>query len=143
MIYVDADLERRDASQVVEDGLQIYRQFRPQIFGLETVMLQSLFQDLFHMAASKCGMPLPITPINPHESKIVRIRQLTPYLTGRRIRFRAGSRGVETLLDQLKKFPLGKHDDGPDALHMMFELLLTLSGAQSYSDSDVEQIITT
>lgn len=143
LIYVDADIERRDASQVVSDGLQIYRQFRPQIFGLETVMLQSLFQDLFHMAASKCGMPLPITPINPHESKIVRIRQLTPYLTGRRIRFRAGSRGIDTLLDQLKTFPSGKHDDGPDALHMLFELLLSLSQTGSELQDGSEQVIVT
>ena len=65
---------------------------------------------------------------NTHVPKNVRIRQLTPYLTSGRIKFRAGSRGAELLVDQLKWFPTGQHDDGPDALQMMFELLVTLQG---------------
>jgi predicted phage terminase large subunit-like protein len=140
LLYVDADIERRDAVQVVADGLNIYRQFGPMLFGIEVIMLQSLFQDLFHMSAQARGMVLPITPIHSHESKMVRIRQLTPYLTQGRIRFRAGSRGAESLVDQLKKFPLGKHDDGPDALHMMVELLKSLDGQAGQDDYALEVV---
>lgn len=135
-IYVDADLERRDASKVVSDGIRIYREFLPQMFGLETVMFLQLFANIFELEARRQGILLPITPINPHEQKLVRIRQLTPYLKAGRIKFRAGSRGAEMLVDQLKWFPTGRHDDGPDALHMMFELLLSLSGSQGQSSDD-------
>lgn len=142
-IYVDADLERRDASKVVADGIRIYRQFRPQLFGLETVMFLQLFEELFSMEARRQGIVLPITQINPHEQKLIRIRQLTPYLTRGRIRFRAGSRGAEMLVDQLKYFPTYKHDDGPDALHMLIELLVSLSveqqaGGGEYGDEFVD-----
>lgn len=137
-IYVDADLERRDASKVVADGIQRYREFLPHAFGLETVMFLQLFANLFEMEARRLGILLPITQINPHENKVVRIRQLTPYLTGRRFRFRAGSRGAEMLVDQLKQFPTGKHDDGPDALQMMIELLRHMSTAGD-SNYDSEQ----
>lgn len=140
-IYVDADLQRRDASQVVVDGLRIYREFQPQSFGLETVMFLQLFANLFDMEARRQGILLPITQIHPHESKLIRIRQLTPYLKSGRIRFRAGSRGAEELVSQLKVFPTGRHDDGPDALHMMIELLRVAS-IGSFSDSAVEQLVT-
>lgn len=129
-LYVDANLERRDASQVVADGIRLYRQFLPQLFGLETVMFLELFEDLFHMEAARQGIVLPITPISPHESKLVRIRQLTPYLSRGRIRFYAGSRGAEMLVDQLKWFPTATHDDGPDALQMLVMLLASLSGVE-------------
>lgn len=128
-IYVDADIARRDASQVVTDGIQIYRQFLPHSFGLETVMFLELFANLFAVEARQQGILLPIVQIMPHEQKLVRIRQLTPYLKAGRIKFRAGSRGAEMLVDQLKWFPTGRHDDGPDALHMLFELLLDLCGS--------------
>lgn len=137
-IYVDADLERRDASKVVADGIQRYREFLPHAFGLETVMFLQLFANLFEIEARRLGMLLPITQINPHENKVVRIRQLTPYLTGRRFRFRAGSRGAEMLVDQLKWFPTSRHDDGPDALQMMIELLRHMSTAGD-SNYDSEQ----
>lgn len=140
-IYVDADLERRDASKVVADGIRHYREFLPHAFGLETIMFLQLFANLFEMEARRLGILLPITQINPHEDKVVRIRQLTPYLTGRRFRFRAGSRGAEMLVDQLKWFPTGKHDDGPDALQMMIELLRSLSYGVPTDDVS-EQIVT-
>ncbi len=101
-------------------------------------MFLQLFANLFEMEARRLGILLPITQINPHEDKVVRIRQLTPYLTGRRFRFRAGSRGAEMLVDQLKWFPTGKHDDGPDALQMMIELLRHMSTAGD-SNYDSEQ----
>lgn len=134
-IYIDADLERRDASQVVEDGIRLYRDFMPNCFGLETVMFLSLFQDMFQMQAKAQGLVIPITAIHSHENKAVRIRQLTPYLNGRQLRFRSGSRGAEMLVDQLRYFPTHKHDDGPDALHMMISLLSWVStGANSGAD---------
>ena len=138
-IYVDADIARRDASQIVSDGLRIYRSFLPYSFGIESVMFQQLFSQIFRSEAARQGFLLSLTEIYPHEQKLVRIRQLTPYLNQGRIKFRAGSRGSELLVDQLKWFPTGQHDDGPDALQMMFELLLSLS--RSPLPNDGEQLI--
>jgi hypothetical protein len=40
------------------------------------------------------------------------------------VRYKRGSPGTQMLLNQLKDFPLGDHDDGPDA----FEMALRLAG---------------
>ncbi len=133
-VYVDADIERRDVSQVVTDGIAHYRRFLPQSFGIETVMFLELFATIFEMEARRAGIVLPLIPITPHEQKLVRIRQLTPYLKRGGIKFRAGSRGAEMLVDQLKWFPTGRHDDGPDALHMLFELLRNMRGTSALGD---------
>lgn len=61
--------------------------------------------------------------------KIVRIRRLTPYLAKRQIRFKGGSRGARLLVEQLRDFPNGDHDDGPDALEMAFRLAAELLSA--------------
>ena len=60
--------------------------------------------------------------IENHVGKMVRIRRLGPYLASRRLRFKAGSPGTQMLVDQLKMFPVGDHDDGPDALEMAVRL---------------------
>lgn len=133
-IYVDADIERRDASQVVTDGIQIYRRLQPHVFGIETVMFLDLFADLFDAESRRLSLLIPMTQITPHSPKLVRIRQLTPFLKSGRIKFHAGSRGAELLVEQLKWFPTGKHDDGPDALHMLIDLLRSMSAGPLIQD---------
>jgi len=61
-------------------------------------------------------------------AKPLRIRRLGPALARRRISFNAGSWGARELVNQLRDFPIGDHDDGPDALEMAFRLLGELRG---------------
>jgi hypothetical protein len=51
-----------------------------------------------------------------------RIRRLTPLLSQGCLRFKAGSEGAKLLVDQLRDFPCGEHDDAPDALEVAFRL---------------------
>jgi predicted phage terminase large subunit-like protein len=60
--------------------------------------------------------------IHNHVSKHMRIRRLGPYLSQRRLRFLARSAATKLLVDQLRDFPAGAHDDGPDALEMAVRL---------------------
>jgi predicted phage terminase large subunit-like protein len=60
--------------------------------------------------------------IHNHASKMVRIRRLGPYLSQHRLRFFARSASTRLLVDQLRDFPAGAHDDGPDALEMALRL---------------------
>jgi hypothetical protein len=39
-----------------------------------------------------------------------------------RLRFKAGSKGAKLLVEQLRDFPCGEHEDGPDALEVGFRL---------------------
>jgi len=61
--------------------------------------------------------------IRNHVNKLVRIRRLGPLLARRTLRFRQGSPGARLLVEQLRTFPIGDHDDGPDALEMAIRLV--------------------
>jgi len=57
-------------------------------------------------------------PINSHTNKQARITGLETLVTQGLIVF---SWRHQILLEQLRQFPLGKHDDGPDALEMAIQ----------------------
>jgi predicted phage terminase large subunit-like protein len=65
---------------------------------------------------------MPTWTLNNQVNKQVRIRRLTQYLGQKQIRFKANSPGARLLVNQLREFPLGDHDDGPDALEMAIRL---------------------
>lgn len=71
------------------------------------------------------GLPVPARPIVPHADKLLRIESLQPHVANGLIRLHSSQ---ATLLEQLRHFPFADHDDGPDALHMLWTLA-TGSGA--------------
>jgi predicted phage terminase large subunit-like protein len=123
VIYLEADLARRPTPQIVADGVELLRRFQPDAFGIETNQFQDLLAGEFEIAIRRRS-PLGTRPI-PLENQVnkkVRIRRLGPYLSTRRLRFRSNSPGTKLLVDQLRDFPQGDHDDGPDAAEMALRL---------------------
>jgi predicted phage terminase large subunit-like protein len=57
--------------------------------------------------------------------KILRIQNLHPLVNNGTIQF---SRRHHALLEQMRFFPRGKNDDGPDALEMLVQLSQNYSG---------------
>lgn len=72
------------------------------------------------------GLVVPTFGIDNRVNKEVRIRRLGPYLHQHSFRFRGGSKGAKLLVQQLRDFPAGAHDDGPDALEMALRTLIDL-----------------
>ena len=68
-------------------------------------------------------------PVENRTNKLVRIRRLGPYLSSRRLRFKNDSPGTRLLVEQLQEFPIGDHDDGPDAAEMALRLVAELLAA--------------
>ncbi len=123
MLYVEADLARRPIGQLVADGVEWVRIFRPQAFGVEANQFQDLLGDQFAAEFHRQGMwSAAVWPIENRINKQVRIRRLGPLLAQHRLRFKAGSPGTALLVEQLREFPVGAHDDGPDALEMAVRL---------------------
>lgn len=58
-------------------------------------------------------------PIINSTDKQLRIETLQPYFVQGRIRLHTSQ---QTLIDQLRHFPKADHDDGPDALEMLWRL---------------------
>ena len=95
-----------------------YDERTPQVWKIP--MRDELVPDHV-VAAPKAGYLVPAA-IHNTVNKQVRIRRLGPYLSQRRLRFLSGSAGTRLLVDQLRDFPAGAHDDGPDALEMALRL---------------------
>ncbi len=131
LYYVDADLARRPVPEIVAQGVELFKKFRPDIFGVEVNQFQELLKDDFETAFASEGFPnIAVWPIKNHVNKNVRIRRLGPLLSSKRLKFKAGSPSVRILLDQLRSFPVGDHDDGPDALEMSIRMLDELTKDQ-------------
>lgn len=119
-MFVDASIERRSAVQLVEDVCRYGRGFRPHRVGVESNGFQELLLPMFTERSKVEGFGLPLAAIyNVGKTKKEdRIRLVGPFLERSEFRFKRGSKGTQLLIDQLKEFPLGDHDDGPDALEM-------------------------
>lgn len=127
ILYLEADLARRPTPQIVADGVELCRRFRPDVFGVEANQFQDLlcgeFEAEFHRQGVLGTRPWPL---ENRANKLVRIRRLGPYLSARRLRFKSCSPGTRLLVEQLRQFPLGDHDDGPDAAEMALRLAAEL-----------------
>jgi predicted phage terminase large subunit-like protein len=129
VLYVEADLARRPTPEMVAAGVALCRRFRPDAFGIEANQYQDLLRGEFE-AEFQRQHRRAIEPLGVHNyaSKLVRIRRLGPYLSQRRLRFHARSPSTQLLVNQLRDFPQGSHDDGPDALEMAIRLAETMLG---------------
>jgi len=127
-MYVDADIARRPVPEIIDTCVGLYIAFRPDVFGIEVNQFQELLCDHFACAFAQAKLPHIVPyPIDNRTSKLVRIRRLGKLLSNKKLRFKNDSPSVKLLVEQLKNFPVGDHDDGPDALEMavrMTELLI-------------------
>lgn len=110
-----ADIARRSPDQTVQRILQYAKMYRMRYFVVETNQFQDLLAQNLEKAARAAGVSLRLTKLNSSANKQARISALEPYVNQGRLRF---TKRHPLLLDQLRVFPLGVHDDGPDALEM-------------------------
>lgn len=111
-----ADIERRHPDRIIDDTLAIHERDHIQECGVETVQFQSFFKDTLEKIAHEKGITLNVSEIRQSKNKRLRIESLQPWIKNGWIRFKP-TMGV--LIDQLKKYPMADHDDGPDALEML------------------------
>ncbi len=123
MLYLEADLARRPTPQIVSDGVELCRRFKPDVFGIEMNQFQELLAGEFAAELARQGV-YNIAPwgIENRLNKQTRIRRLGPFLSGKRLKFKSHSPATRLLVEQLKEFPVADHDDGPDAAEMAIRL---------------------
>ena len=136
ILYVEADLARRPTPQMVADGVSLCERHQIDTFGVEANQYQELLAGEFEAEFQRRGTRYEAPcAIHNHINKQTRIRRLGPYLSQRRLRFLSSSPSTQLLVDQLRDFPLGSHDDGPDALEMALRLAeQTYHGDQNDDD---------
>ena len=125
LVYVDADLAVRPPTATLDRALDLFDELRPDFLAVETNQFQILFaEELERRGRAGFRVALPLVYIGNYLPKLLRIRRLGPWLAGKDFRFRAASPGARLVVEQLRQFPEGRHDDGPDALEMAIRIMV-------------------
>jgi predicted phage terminase large subunit-like protein len=122
-LYIDCDMDRRPIPAMVRRYVAFNQERRPALAGIESNAFQELLGDDYSDACWAAGYNAdPPALVNNTVNKNLRIERLGKFFAAGMIRFRRTA-GCEILLQQLKDFPNGKHDDGPDAMEQAIRLL--------------------
>ena len=134
LLYCDADMRNdRDASVITATGVELFRSWQPHYFVVEEEMGQDMLIADMHRIADEQQLLMPITPMGTDKiPKEVRIRRLTPCVSHRQFRYKANSPGAKFLREQMMAFPIGEHDDGPDALEYAHRMLIKATTGMVY-----------
>lgn len=116
---VEASITRRLPDRIIADMIAYQRQY-PDIalWFVEAVQFQEFFRTTAMNRAVQEGVSLPCMPVQPHNDKELRIAALQPYVAEGTIRVHQGQ---ATLIAQLRHWPKADHDDGPDALEILWK----------------------
>jgi hypothetical protein len=76
------------------------------------------------------GIAFPAVAVTPSTDKDLRIMSLQPHVNNGLIRLH---RNQGTMIEQLKFYPEADHDDGPDALEMLWSLAVQYGGEWEYT----------
>lgn len=119
MYVIDADICRRHPDRIISDVLEKEKWLRLTYgrgytkLGCETNQFQWFLKEELAKASARVGLYLPITEVNQSADKTMRIQTLQPDIKNKYIKL---NRRHRLLIEQLKQFPMGAHDDGADAL---------------------------
>lgn len=120
---VEAGIKKRLPDRIIEDAISLQQQYRCLLWVVEAVQFQAfLYSELVKRAALR-GVPFPARGVQPITDKLLRIESLQPHMANGLIRLHPSQ---TTLIDQLRHFPKADHDDGPDALHMLWMAATTM-----------------
>ncbi|MBI3712605.1 MAG: phage terminase large subunit [Burkholderiales bacterium] len=127
---VEAKIAKRVPDKIISDVIELQRQWRCLIWAIETVQFQEFLRTELVKRSAALGVPVPARAVTPHADKLLRIESIQPHVANGLIRLHPSQ---NTLIEQLTHFPKADHDDGPDALHMLWALA-TSHGGMRYDD---------
>ncbi|TXE27142.1 hypothetical protein FOT62_22750 [Serratia marcescens] len=121
---VVADIRKRVPDKIISDIIELQKTYMCLVWGIEAVQFQEFLRTELVRRSAEMGFPVPARGIIPHTDKLLRIESLQPHMQNGLIRLHNSQ---STLIQQLRHFPKADHDDGPDALHMLWTLARTSS----------------
>ncbi|MBF0192094.1 MAG: phage terminase large subunit [Magnetococcales bacterium] len=122
---VEARIGRMVPDRIIEEIIALQIRYGCVLWWIEAVQFQMMLHGELVKRSAARGVPVPAMPIRPHTDKTLRIESLQPHVTNGLIRFHPSQ---TTLVEQLRHFPKADHDDGPDALHMVWQGLREQGG---------------
>lgn len=121
---VEADIRRRLPNVIISDVIKYQREYNCIAWAFESVQFQEFLRTVLVEQSAKLGVPVPAIPVIPLDDKALRIESLQPHMYNQLIRLHPSQ---QTLIDQLRHYPKADHDDGPDALQMLWVLAVSRS----------------
>jgi predicted phage terminase large subunit-like protein len=119
---VEARIKKRVPDLIIETIIELQRVYRCHAWAIESVQFQEFLRTELVKRSAAAGVPVPAVGVTPGTDKSLRIESLQPHLANGLIRLHSSQ---TTLLQQLRHWPKADHDDGPDALHMLWSLALS------------------
>ncbi|MGB1238762.1 MAG: phage terminase large subunit [Pseudomonadales bacterium] len=123
---VEADICRRVPDKIISDVIKYQREYHCQAWAVESVQFQEFMRTELVKRSAQQGVPVPARGVTPGTDKDLRIESLQPHVANGLIRLHHNQ---SVLREQLGFWPEADHDDGPDALHMLW--MLAVSGVSS------------
>ena len=114
---VEAQIRKRLPDRIIEDVIELQSLYKCVLWVVETVQFQEFLRTELVKRSAARGVPVPARAVQPIADKLLRIESLQPHVRNGLIRLHPSQ---QTLIDQLRHFPKADHDDGPDALHMLW-----------------------
>lgn len=122
LYVVEAQVKKRLPDLIIEDVIRMQKQYHCQRWFVETVQFQEFLKDELVKRSAQRGIPVPATATKPNTDKMLRIESLQPHMVNGLILLHSTQ---ATLIAQLRHFPKADHDDGPDALEMLWRNAIT------------------
>lgn len=117
LYIVEAQIKKRLPDLIIEDVIRLHRQYRCKLWFVETVQFQEFLKDELVKRSAARGMPVPARAVKPITDKLLRIETLQPHMANGLILLHDSQ---QALVQQFRHFPMADHDDGPDAVQMLW-----------------------
>lgn len=122
---VEARIARIPPERQVANIIEFQREYSCLVWAFEAVQFQEFMRQHLVKESAAQKVPVPALPVQPHTDKDLRIQSLSPHVFNGLIR----SHARHTVLnDQLRHYPEADHDDGPDALEMLWKVAIAGAG---------------
>ncbi|WP_198086617.1 phage terminase large subunit [Variovorax sp. E3] len=125
---VEAIVVRRIPDKQISDIIRLQKEYNCLAWAFEAVQFQEFMRGTLVTRSAAEGVPVPALPVIPHTDKDLRIESLSPHVYNKLIRF---YQAHSVLNSQLRHWPEADHDDGPDALEMLWKLAVSRAGGIS------------
>lgn len=129
---VEADICRRVPDLIIDRCIELQQEYGCVAWAIETIQFQAFLYSELIKRSSLRGIAFPAVPITPSTDKGLRIISMQPHVNNGLIRL---GRSQSTLIEQLKFYPEADHDDGPDALEMLWKLATEFGGEWKYTSA--------
>ena len=134
---VEARIAKRVPDKIIEDVIALQREYRCLVWVVETIQFQEFLRTELVKRSAARGIPVPAAAVTPHDDKLLRIESLQPHMANGLIRLHSSQ---NTLIEQLTHFPKADHDDGPDALQMLWAAFVSRMGGLEHRSSGQRRV---